>query len=86
MEQHTCPTCNGTRLKKESLWFKIDNKNIGELAQMDLSDLQKWFDGVETRLSEKQKLIAKDALWTQTCTPRWQGLARAGTFGMQKEE
>src|ERR1043165_316732 len=40
MEQHTCPTCNGTRLKKESLWFKIDEKNIGELSMMDLSDLQ----------------------------------------------
>ena len=62
MEQHTCPTCNGTRLKKESLWFKIDEKNIGELAQMDLADLQKWFEGLEKRLNEKQRLIAKDLL------------------------
>jgi len=62
MEQHTCPSCNGTRLKKESLWFKIDEKNIGELAQMDLTDLQKWFIGLEERLSEKQNLIAKELL------------------------
>jgi excinuclease ABC subunit A len=62
MEQHTCPSCNGTRLKKESLWFKIDEKNIGELAKMDLTDLQNWFTGLEERLSEKQNLIAKELL------------------------
>lgn len=62
METHTCPTCKGTRLKKESLWFKIDEKNIGELAQMDLSDLQKWFTNLEDRMSEKQRTIAKELL------------------------
>jgi excinuclease ABC subunit A len=62
MEAHTCPTCKGTRLKKESLWFKIDEKNIGELAQMDLSDLQKWFTNLEDRMSEKQRTIAKELL------------------------
>ncbi|MFN8285187.1 MAG: excinuclease ABC subunit UvrA [Chitinophagales bacterium] len=62
MEQHTCPTCNGTRLKKESLWFKIDEKNIGELAKMDLTELAKWFEGLETRMSERQQIIAKDLL------------------------
>lgn len=62
MHQVTCKTCNGTRLKKESLWFKIDEKNIGELAMMDLTDLQKWFTGLEDRISDKQKLIAKDLL------------------------
>lgn len=62
MEQHTCPTCLGSRLKKESLWFKIADKNIAELSQMDLSDLQKWFSGLEDRLSEKQNLIAKELL------------------------
>ncbi len=62
MEQHTCPTCNGTRLKKESLWFKIDEKNIGELAQMDLTDLQKWFTGVEERLNKRQQAIARELL------------------------
>lgn len=62
MESHTCPTCKGTRLKKESLWFKIDEKNIGELAQMDLSDLQKWFANLDDRMSEKQRTIAKELL------------------------
>lgn len=62
MEQHTCPTCNGTRLKKESLWFKIDEKNIGELAQLDLTELAKWFEGLENRMSERQRTIAKDLL------------------------
>lgn len=62
METHTCPSCNGTRLKKESLWFKIDNKNIGELATMDLADLDRWFTGLEERLSEKQRTIAKELL------------------------
>ena len=62
MNQTTCRTCNGTRLKKESLWFKIDEKNIGELAMMDLADLEKWFTGLEDRISDKQRTIAKDLL------------------------
>jgi excinuclease ABC subunit A len=62
METHTCPTCKGTRLKKESLWFKIDEKNIGALAQMDLSDLQRWFANLEDHMSEKQRTIAKELL------------------------
>ncbi len=62
MEQHTCPSCKGTRLKKESLWFKIDEKNIGELAQLDLADLQKWFTGLEDRMTDKQRQIAKELL------------------------
>jgi excinuclease ABC subunit A len=62
MEQHTCPTCNGMRLRKESLWFKIDNTNIGELSKLDLTDLQNWFTGLEDRLSDKQNQIAKELL------------------------
>ena len=62
MNQTTCRTCNGTRLKKESLWFKIDEKNIGELAMMDLADLERWFTGLENRISDKQRTIAKDLL------------------------
>ncbi len=57
-----CPACNGARLKKESLWFKVDNKNIAELSQEDLDKLVTWFDGIEGRLSNKQKTIAKDIL------------------------
>ncbi|MDB5280990.1 MAG: excinuclease subunit [Bacteroidota bacterium] len=62
MNQTTCKTCGGTRLRKDSLWFKIDEKNIGELAMMDLADLEKWFTGLESRISERQKTIAKDLL------------------------
>jgi excinuclease ABC subunit A len=62
MDQVTCKTCGGTRLKKESLWFKVDEKNIGELSKMDIAELYKWFDGIEPRLNERQRLIAKDLL------------------------
>ena len=62
MDKVTCYECNGTRLRKESLWFKIDNKNIGELAVWDLDVLAEWFLDLEARLSEKQKTIAKDLL------------------------
>ena len=58
----TCSTCEGKRLKKESLWFKIDNKNIAELSDMDLSDLGLFFADIEKRLSNKQNSIAKDVL------------------------
>ncbi len=57
-----CPECNGARLKKESLFFKIDNKNISELSRMNLSELYKWFDKIEERLSSKQAAIARDIL------------------------
>jgi len=58
----SCETCHGTRLKKESLWFKVDEKNIAELSDMDLDKLFDWFDGVEKRLDKKQNAIAKDIL------------------------
>jgi excinuclease ABC subunit A len=57
-----CPTCEGLRLKKESLHFRMDGKNIGELAQLDIYSLQKWFDGLENRLNEKQRVIATEVL------------------------
>jgi excinuclease ABC subunit A len=62
MEQHPCPSCKGTRLKKESLWFKFNEKNIAELAQMDLVQLYNWFEDIEPKLSERQQTIAKDLL------------------------
>ncbi len=58
----TCGTCNGTRLKKESLWFKVDKRNIADLGQMNLDNLAAWFDGIELRLNDKQNAIAKDVL------------------------
>jgi len=57
-----CETCEGTRLKKESLWFKVDGKNIAELSEMDLDILSEWFADIEKRLSKKQNEIAKDVL------------------------
>jgi len=62
MKLKLCSTCGSTRLKKESLWFKVDEKNIAELSEMDLDILYKWFDGIEERLSAKQNAIAKDVL------------------------
>jgi len=58
----TCPVCAGARLKKESLHFKVDNKNIFELACMDINVLQDWFYGLEDRLNDRQNVIAKEIL------------------------
>ena len=62
MELKTCPTCLGSRLKIESSWFKVDEQNISQLSDKDLDKLYAWFEGVETRLSKKQNLIAKDII------------------------
>jgi excinuclease ABC subunit A len=58
----TCPVCDGARLKKESLNFKIDKKNIFELANMDITTLNEWFNNLEDRLSDRQNVIAKEIL------------------------
>jgi excinuclease ABC subunit A len=57
-----CEVCQGARLKKESLWFRIDGKNIAQLCQLNLDNLAAWLDGLELRISSKQQLIAKDVL------------------------
>ncbi len=57
-----CPDCKGARLKKESLYFKIDKVNIAELAAMDIGKLTHWFQGLEERLNDKQKRIATEIL------------------------
>ncbi|MFT3979997.1 MAG: excinuclease ABC subunit UvrA [Ferruginibacter sp.] len=62
MKLKVCETCEGTRLRKESLWFKVDEKNIAELSETDLDKLGEWFAGIEKRLSDKQNIIAKDIL------------------------
>ncbi|RYD57440.1 MAG: excinuclease ABC subunit UvrA [Sphingobacteriales bacterium] len=59
---NTCPVCEGTRLKKESLWFKLDNASIAELSNKSLQELADWFVGIEKRISNKQNVIAKDIL------------------------
>ena len=57
-----CPECNGMRLKTESLWFKIDGKNIAELAQMDLTELSQWLEGLEDRITPRQRAIATEVI------------------------
>ncbi|MBS1974547.1 MAG: excinuclease ABC subunit UvrA, partial [Bacteroidetes bacterium] len=57
-----CESCNGARLKKESLWFRVAEKNIAELSSMNLNKLMRWFDQIEERLNNKQNIIAKDIL------------------------
>jgi len=58
----TCPDCKGYRLKKEALYFKINDKHIGQLAEMDTVDLRDWFENVEQHLSESQLAIGKEIL------------------------
>ncbi|MES1214099.1 MAG: excinuclease ABC subunit UvrA [Bacteroidota bacterium] len=62
MQLKPCESCGGARLKKESLWFKINNRNIAELSNMNLDNLAAWMDGLELRISNKQSTIAKDVL------------------------
>ncbi|GAB4094308.1 excinuclease ABC subunit UvrA [Flaviaesturariibacter terrae] len=60
MQLSTCTACGGTRLRKESLWFKVDARNISELSEMDLSELMAWFTGIEERLNPQQRVIASE--------------------------
>ncbi|MEE9407657.1 MAG: excinuclease ABC subunit UvrA [Polaribacter sp.] len=62
MDEVSCSSCSGKRLKKEALHFKITNKNISDLAQMDITELAKWFKNVEKHLSERQLTIAQEIL------------------------
>ncbi|AXP82638.1 UvrABC system protein A [Mariniflexile rhizosphaerae] len=62
MDKVTCPDCEGSRLKKESLYFKINNKNIAELANADIVELTTWFNDLPNHLSEKQFKIAEEVL------------------------
>lgn len=62
MEMKICETCNGDRLKKDSLWFRVNEKNIAELCRLNLNKLADWFAGIEKNLSVKQNTIAKDLL------------------------
>lgn len=57
-----CPECEGAKLKKESLYFRIHDKNIAQLAKMDIAQLTVWLDDVDQYLSEKQKVIATEIL------------------------
>ena len=55
-----CPDCNGQRLNREALHFRINGKNIAELSQMDIRELYDWFLYSETEVTEKQRLIAEE--------------------------
>jgi excinuclease ABC subunit A len=76
MDENNCPDCEGTRLRKESLYFKLNGKNIGELVQMDIAELSKWFAGLDQHLSEKQKVIAVEVV--KEITARLQFLLDVG--------
>ena len=57
-----CPVCHGTRLNKETEYFKIDGKSISEVSSMEISDLRTWLDSLEGIFTDRQKLIARDIL------------------------
>ncbi len=58
MNKMACPECNGARLKKESLYFKLDEKNISELADTDLVNLSAWFDHLYLKMDERKQTIS----------------------------
>ncbi|UUC44258.1 excinuclease ABC subunit UvrA [Flavobacterium cerinum] len=62
MDEVNCPVCEGTRLRKEALYFKINEKNIGELSAMDIDELSQWFLDLQPHLSDKQKAIATEVV------------------------
>ena len=62
MNEVECPECQGQRLKKEALYFRLNGKNIAELANMDVNALSKWLDKLPEHLDEKQKEISHDIL------------------------
>jgi excinuclease ABC subunit A len=62
MNKVSCPECGGSRLRKESLYFKVNDKNIAELAHMDVVESAQWFDKLEKNLSETQLKIAAEII------------------------
>jgi excinuclease ABC subunit A len=62
MDEINCPVCDGSRLKKEALFFKLHEKNITQLCDMDISDLTAWFQDLEKHLTDKQLLIASEVV------------------------
>ena len=62
MDEINCPVCEGSRLKKEAQFFRVNNKNITELCDMDISDLTAWFQDLNNHLTDKQLLIASEVV------------------------
>ena len=62
MERKSCDDCGGTRLKKEALHFRLLDKNIAQLAAMDIGELARWMGDLEAKLGERQAIIAREIL------------------------
>lgn len=62
MNKTTCNECHGSRLRKESLYFKVDGKSIADLVKMDIIELGEWLKDISSRLSEKQKKISGEII------------------------
>ncbi|MEM9678677.1 MAG: excinuclease ABC subunit UvrA [Bacteroidota bacterium] len=62
MDKVECDECHGSRLRKESLYFKVDGKNIADLVNMDISELSEWLKDIETRLTETQLKISEEII------------------------
>lgn len=62
VREHACPDCKGQRLKKESLHFKIDNRNISEVAGLDINELNDWLADLEDRLTPRQRQIGTEVI------------------------
>ena len=62
MDNVTCPVCDGSRLRKESMYFRVNEKNIAQLANMDIAELVEWFEALNVSLSRKQQQIATELL------------------------
>ncbi len=62
MDKISCPDCEGSRLKKASLYFKINGKNIAQLAGMDIAELAEFFDDLNHQLKGNQKIIAEEII------------------------
>ena len=61
-EKIVCPVCEGTRLNKETTYFKIDGKTISEVAAMEISQLHEWFHSLDGALGTRERVIARDIL------------------------
>jgi len=62
MNESICPECNGNRLRKESLFFKINDKNISDLSNIGITKLYQWFSEIENNIDERKKTIAKEII------------------------
>lgn len=62
MTINKCSECEGARLKKEALWIKIGNKNISELAEMDIRELSNWLSELPAKLNDRQQVVGKEIL------------------------